>query len=351
MAFAPDGRTLATADGPTVGLWDVRDSRRLRDLTATGRVSALVFAPRGHTLAVRCTTGGSTRVELWNRDTGRAIRVITSGGQAGVPVFGGDDLLAVALRGPGASDSVKVFDASNGDLVQSLRTPCAVDSVVFSPEGTFLAAGGPGDCPVSVWDTTSLNPPDPRVLYPQGQGGSLQFSPDGQALIDVGDAVVLWDTSGWRSHDLGGVGAVRTAVFAPAGGTLAVAGEGGVALWDTDTDEAFTAPVTGSTDLAAFSPDGGTLATATTGSGVRLWDVATGHLRTALVDSADVRWMEFAPDGRTLVTKDGNDPIQLWNVALPDPGTAVREICAIVADDPALLHRSLVLPGGPVCPR
>ena len=69
VAFAPDGHTLATAsDDQTVLLWDVTDParpRRLGDpLTGhTGAVTAVAFAPDGHTLA---TASDDQTVLLWD---------------------------------------------------------------------------------------------------------------------------------------------------------------------------------------------------------------------------------------------------------------------------------------------
>jgi WD40 repeat protein len=67
VAFAPDGHTLATASADeTVLLWDVSDPaqpRRLGDpLTGhTHAVTAVAFAPDGHTLAT-----ASTETVLWD---------------------------------------------------------------------------------------------------------------------------------------------------------------------------------------------------------------------------------------------------------------------------------------------
>src|SRR5207342_1492085 len=69
VAFAPDGHTLATASNDqTVLLWDVTDPTRPRRLGDplpghTVAVSAVAFAPDGHTLA---TASNDQTVLLWD---------------------------------------------------------------------------------------------------------------------------------------------------------------------------------------------------------------------------------------------------------------------------------------------
>jgi hypothetical protein len=69
VVFAPNGRTVATADsGGQIHLWDANTgTKRLSVAKVPGRVTALAYSPNGETLAVAESDG---RVSLWHADTG-----------------------------------------------------------------------------------------------------------------------------------------------------------------------------------------------------------------------------------------------------------------------------------------
>ncbi|SEH01790.1 WD40 repeat [Nonomuraea solani] len=156
MAFSPDGRVLAVADGSDKGihLWDL-DTRMeiLPSLTGHPRfVNAMAFSPDGRILA---SAGGDERtVRLWN---------VAGGTQIGAPLAG--------HQGP-------------------------VRAVAFSPDGRTLASTGSDDRTARLWDVATGLQIGVPLMGHEGRAGAVTFSPDGRTLATAGGedrTARLWD--------------------------------------------------------------------------------------------------------------------------------------------------------------
>jgi WD40 repeat protein len=239
VAFAPDGKRLATAAGDyhkrnvngEVKLWDAATGKLLFTLpSSTGPVFSVAFAPDGETVA-SAGTGGT--VHLWDAATGKEQAPLRSPKGAGYGLAYAPDgkTLAVSLI-----DTVQLWDVTTRQKKGLLEGHLdEVECVTFSPDGETLATGS-RDHTVKLWDAATLKE---RATL-QGHLDwvtSVAFAPDGKTLASASNRyfVKLWDvTSGKALADVPapGVAAGSRVAFTPDGKTLASGRDGIIRLWD-----------------------------------------------------------------------------------------------------------------------
>ncbi|MEU5633162.1 nSTAND1 domain-containing NTPase [Streptomyces rishiriensis] len=316
VAFSPDGRTLAAGStNAPVRLWGVADHRtRAVFPQSTAGARAVAFDPRGRTLAL---AAGDGTVQVW--DTGRMRRVESFTGHVGQV-----DALAYApdgrtLASAGADRTVRLWDTVRdrpGGVLHGHTDE--VYGVAFAPDGRSLASGG-ADRTVRLWDlarrrTTSV------LTGHSDDVNAVAYTPDGATVVSAGGdgTTRLWDVhSGMPTLTLTGHTDYTMGVAVNADGTmLATAGfDQTVVLWDLGGPVLTARPYT-EIWQSAYSPDGTLLATADTDHTVRLWDVARHRpVATLRGHRSAVFSVAFAPDGRTLASAGSDGTVRLWDVA------------------------------------
>ncbi|MFD0209925.1 PQQ-binding-like beta-propeller repeat protein [Streptomyces hirsutus] len=397
VAFAPDGRTLAIpGPGDTVRLWDTASGTARATVTAGhhGRgIMTVALSADGRTLVTSSNSDPTVRVHHLSADHPWT----TLPGRAGTGIadmaFSPDGRTVAAVRqGPPGHGSVQLWDVGTGDREAALALDTDTDpalrdeqmpftvlrlgAVGFGPTGRALAARATENRVIEVRDAATGRLRRSRSL---GALDTAVFSPDGTrlALVGVEATVRIWHLATGALHTVrtGRDQPVRTVAFTPDGRTLAVvtieADDERVTLLDAATGrtQRTIEPSARSPLSLAFSPDGHALATASSGNRlVKTWDARTGQLRDSfrvngevesLAFSSDGRTLAvssargvqlwdlatsqpritlptrsraaaaFSPDGRTLAIGTGSS-IELWNVDLPDPARAIRTVCEAV---------------------
>ncbi len=205
----------------------------------------------------------------------------------------------------GVDDDVRLWDTETGEMVRILDTTAPPlytppPAIAFSPDGATLALndGNYGTYLLDVADSALV------ASYPIGRSQrSLVYSPDGQWLATTGpSAIVLLrvsDGSSGPTTFVGSTGQTPTAVaFSSDGATLAVGDAGGmVSLWSFPAGaliERFAALSTRIQQIA-FSADGTRLAVADP-SGVQVLFTPSGT-KIASLATAGSPSFSFSADG------------------------------------------------------
>jgi RNA polymerase sigma factor (sigma-70 family) len=315
LAFAPDGKTLASAAGDrTVRLWDVAGGQALHRLGPLPQgCEGLVFSRDGKTLV-----GAGPSAYLWDVATAREVRKIDAPRNRLFPVALSPDgrLLASGVSYDDAT--VYLWDAATGERLRALeghrgRPAC----VAFSPDGKLLASGG-DDRTIRLWDPATGK----EVRRIQGHRmtvHSVAFSPDGKRLASgsMDSTLGLWDvaTGADLRPDSGHWGAVASLALSPDGRTVASASsDRTIRLWDLSTRKQ-TRRLPGDDDSSSrvsFAADGKTLASAGHDGSLRMWDPGTGkEVGQFTPPDRGVAAAAFSPDGKVLVSAAEDGTVRL----------------------------------------
>ncbi len=284
LAFAPDGRTLATGGGMigaegTVKLWSTSSWSETASFSAFSQtVYSLAFTPDGMRLA---GSGYDPRasVKLWevpgarllwsrNRSTPQSLAMSPDGRQ-----------LAVCSA---ADREVEIVRVADGTLSLAFTAhEFGLLSLAFSGDGRYLVSGGGGDRLVKLWRAPAFS--EEAVFAGSGAAvWSVAASPDGRYVASgtLDSLVRLWRTSDHSAVATDPQSAwIWSVAFSPDGQLLATGGDAGVYLYRvSDTLEMVATASVRASDVQ-FSPDGRFLAASladnieATAGAITIWSV------------------------------------------------------------------------------
>jgi len=361
LALSADGRTVLSAPGGELVLWDattgtVRARRAAPPLLVRDPRGTAALSPDGRHCAVNTDERGLVVID-WTGDGAE-----TWLGEAGHPAFAGDGSLlvttssrSVALwsadghalgRIPGKVQSRAIAVDATGariafvdedrhvhvlerapasDLTLPEKLPDPPTSLAFSPDGLRLAAML-DDGSLWVWDVASA-----RLLERFGVGRSswktsLSWSADGARLLTAAHTnslVRLWSLAEGSSGEAlrGHASYVYPLAYSPDGTRIVSGGwDDALRIWSSATGELLATldSDSGRVQTLALSPDGLRIVGGTGGGALIAWDSRTGAELARVRGAATWMCVAFAPDGATLAAANEAEP---GRVRLLDPVT------------------------------
>jgi WD40 repeat protein len=223
--LAPDGRTLAVADGRLVRFLDLASGDEVLKLVAGGEVSSLSLSRDGSRLAAGDSEGTA---RVWRTASGEESLTVRAHDRQPVAVALAADgtLLATVARG------LRLWGAVDGKSRWEVRPKPGKNflCVAFSPDAALLAAGDT-EGGIHLFDP-GTGKPLWQAESRRGLVRSLCFSPDGRLLASAhgpenehawqgaycGQGLVVWDaTSGAPLRTFGEDDSFTGATFTPDG--------------------------------------------------------------------------------------------------------------------------------------
>ena len=313
VEHSPDGSMVATVSGmdPLVRVWDMTN-KRLAFVLAGHQLAAhaVAFAPDGRTIA---TAGGDNTVRVWELPAGPPpARPLTLEPYA---TLGGhtNTVNAVAfnqdgrrLASAGADGVVRLWDVPPIAEGKPRARPTAASvlkehtgtvwAVAWAAENLFSAGS---DGRVLEWRLTPGGGRAQDLFKLKKQALALAVTPDGELLAAAGDAE--------PDEDEPVIQLFRPLINKSAG---QLRGHTGLAVYDL-----------------SFATDGKRLASAGRDGTVRVWDVATGQERAVFRPEKEprptshdaaaraIRGVSFAQDDLSVVSGGQDGAVRLWNFA------------------------------------
>jgi WD40 repeat protein len=237
-------------------------------------------------------------------------------------------LAPLNAQGPSPDQSRAPESSSKPQLVLQKGHTGAITSVVFSPDGKFLATAGE-DATIKIWEaSTGL---ELRSFRGNAKpADALAISPDGKVLASGGQdfKLRLWDFETGQQIRTMDVGSIITALAFSGDGRWLAAGlfDRVPKIWDAAADyasrdlEAYIGnpdplvAVSGGVTAITFSPDAKLIAGGRRDKTVGLWDVASGKLKHVFTGAAEPESVSFSADGRQLAAGPGDGKIRIWSV-------------------------------------
>jgi WD40 repeat protein len=359
--FNPDGKTMLTASGKEVRIWDVSgetDAKALKILAHKQAVRYVDYSPDGQLIV---STSDDGVVQVWDAKTGeKKGKAFGHSDWVYTAAFSADSKLIVtasqdksarvwnALTGEPKTDYFKLngpvrwaaisadgkqaltaselaaqlWDVEKGQPVgQPMVHEGGVYYVAFSPDGKFAATAS-GDKTAKIWGLGGTNA-TAQVLKHNDWVNQVQFSPDGRYVVTCSSdsTAKIWEVPTGRQigQTMQHGGAISMVAISPNARLVATASaDRSARIWDLKTGLPQSEPLElgGEVKSVAFSPDGMWLSVGGADGYTKVWSVSERRpLSLALNHDTQLSQAVFSKDGGLVLTVADDRTVRIWSVS------------------------------------
>jgi WD40 repeat protein len=289
IAFSPDGSLVALADKNRFRLFDSTTGAEVRTIEGRETIADFQFSKDGSRILSSSGLAGSA--EIWDVGTGTVLTRFSGGSGARTSARFSPDEARVAMTASNGTARIWGFEPHPAAGVV-LKLEGKLGDITFSPDGVLLAT-----CALTDFPSTDAGEPD---------------------FAAARAVVTAWDVASrekvWELRDIvGGCGLA----FSRDGARLAMHSYRAVKIVEARTGKTLVSidAVTEDGGQLAFNPDGAYLVSTSPGAGANVRDAASGQHVRELAGSATVQELRFSPDGTLLALSDWDRRVRVFNFA------------------------------------
>lgn len=280
-----------------------------------GWVGVLQLSPDGRTVF---SAGSDEEVYQWDLITGQALAHFHGGQWRAKSVAFSPDHKLIAAGS--AEKTIALWESRGGRLLGRWNAhEGRVMAVAFTPDGKMLLSSG-DDCILRFWDVATHRELRRSAQPSSAPVAAFVISADGKTLFTGGEDGLIheWEPASakhLRTLSPRNRGRIERLVLSPDRKYLAWAGSN-VHVFDlTSEKDLVIGDGVAYAYNVAFSPDGRSLVTTHHDRSVRIWEMASGKLRTHFEGHGGaVASVLFMPGGRRLLSGGSDGVILVWDL-------------------------------------
>jgi len=292
VKFNPDGKTIISYSSGTMNIWDAESGKLLRSFNEIRNFAG--FSPDGRIIVIK----SGNEVRFYEADSGRPVKTLDDMKSENIVLApdGKTFVLLIKNSSKGRSDdtgSIEIRDSDSGDLIKridDLDKWLDKDLVSFSTDSNFIIVG------FNTGQTKIFNARNGELINTirgVGQLSSVRISPDNQ-IIAAGlysGSIKFLNMKGEIIRSIGGHAEDPSNFFKfefSLDGKMLVSGgrDGKIKIWDSASGRLnrTISGNLGSIRTVSLSPDGRFIVSGGEARRVQLWDVKTGELIRTFID-------------------------------------------------------------------